>query len=148
MGKVKHQGGLWSNDEWAVAHAYQRHLLELSTVDKLIGQLLTRLRETGLWDKAVIMITADHGVSFKAGDNRRLLSGTNFADILGVPFFVRAPGLKADQISDAAVQNIDVLPTIADLLNVELKWDVFGKSVFDPSIEQWARCKFLRVVLM
>ena len=117
-------------------HAYQRHLLQAQLVDNLTGKLISRLKETGLWDSAVIIITADHGESFHSGDSRRALTDTNFADILSVPFFVRAPGQEIGRISDANVQNMDVLPTIMDLLGISTSWEIDGISVFDPSVDQ------------
>jgi hypothetical protein len=130
------QAGRWVDDELVTIHAYQRHLLQAKLVDNLTGKLISKLKETGLWDSAVIIITADHGVSFHPGDSRRGLTDTNFADILSVPFFVRAPGQEIGRISDANVQNMDVLPTIMDLLGISTAWEIDGISVFDPSVNQ------------
>ena len=45
--------------------ALQRHLLQLGFVDRLLGQLIARLRRTGLWDRAMVVVVADHGISFR-----------------------------------------------------------------------------------
>jgi hypothetical protein len=118
--------------------------LQLAFVDNLIGRLISRLRETGLWDNAVIIVTADHGISFHPGDSRRLTTDFNLADILSVPMFVRAPGIETPGVSSALVQTTDLLPTIAELLNIRLQWEVEGTSVFDPSIEQRTETRALR----
>ena len=57
----------WVDDEWAAAIRYQRHLLQVQHVDTIVGQLTTRLRETGLYEDALIVITADHGASLRPG---------------------------------------------------------------------------------
>ena len=78
-----------------------------------------------------MIVTADHGVSFQPGKPRRRAGGDNFADILSVPLFVKLPGQREGVISDRNVELIDVLPTIAEVLEIELPWPVDGISVFD-----------------
>ena len=43
----------------------QRHLLQVGFVDRLLGQLMTQMRRTGLWDRAMVVLVADHGISFR-----------------------------------------------------------------------------------
>ncbi|HEU0024046.1 MAG TPA: sulfatase-like hydrolase/transferase, partial [Thermoleophilaceae bacterium] len=61
----------WANDPVLVDQAAQRYLLQVGFADRLIGRLLRRLRETGLYDRSLIVVTADHGVSFQPGGPRR-----------------------------------------------------------------------------
>jgi hypothetical protein len=46
------QDQVWCRDE-VVARGYQRHLLQVGFVDKMIGELLDRLHQTGLYDRAL-----------------------------------------------------------------------------------------------
>jgi hypothetical protein len=115
----------WSNEETATL-ALVRHRLQTMWVDTMVGRLLDRLREVGIYDDAVIVVTADHGVSLTAGAPHRALVDANAADILWVPLLVKAPQQRTGEVSDANVETIDVLPTIADLLDVDLPWDVDG----------------------
>ena len=112
--------GDWANDEWAVALIYQRHLLQVRYVDRLVGDLVLRLKQEGLWDRALVVVTADHGVSFRAGSPFKEVDDKNVADIMSVPLFIKLPGQHGGSVSDRNVQSIDVLPTIADALDVEL----------------------------
>ena len=57
--------------------AWQRHLLQVGYTDRLLGTFIDRLHATGLWDKALVVVTADHGISFRGGDLRRDPSKTN-----------------------------------------------------------------------
>ena len=50
---------------------HQRHLAQVGFVDRLIGDLIVRLREVGVYDKALVIITADHGASYREGRSRR-----------------------------------------------------------------------------
>ena len=125
--------GDWANDEWAVAQIYQRHLLQVRYVDRLVGDMVLHLKQEGLWDRALVVVTADHGVSFRAGSPFKEVDGSNVADIMSVPLFIKLPGQRGGSVSDRNVQSIDVLPTIADALDVELPWQTDGRSAFgDP----------------
>jgi hypothetical protein len=117
-----------------VEQAYQRHLLQLQATDRLLGRLLDRLHEVGVYDRALVAVVADHGVSFRLGHDRRLVRRANVQDIAPVPFFVKAPGQRRSRTSDKPLRTIDVLPTLADLLGVRIPWRVDGRSALEPTI--------------
>jgi hypothetical protein len=119
--------GGWA-DESAARQAEQRHLLQVGFVDTLVGRLLDRLEATGLYDRALLVVTADHGASFLPRQPYRLATMTNAADIARVPLFVKAPEQREGRVSDRNVETVDILPTMAELLGVELPWPVDGTS--------------------
>jgi hypothetical protein len=125
--------GAWSEDEWAVAQSYQRFLLQVRFVDSLVGELITTLEQQGLWDSSLVVITADHGSSFVANDFHRGVTETNFHNILPVPLFIKAPFQDQSSISDVQVQSIDILPTIADILEIPIPWQMDGRSAAGES---------------
>jgi hypothetical protein len=119
-----------------VIQSQQRQLLQLQYTDRLVGDLLDRLRETGLFDRCLLIVTADHGISFKTSAARRSPTPDNLADIMAIPMFVKLPGQQAAAISDRNVESIDVLPTIADALGIELNLPVDGHSMLDESVAE------------
>jgi len=123
---------LWGGDRWAVAEAYQRHMLQVCLVDRLFGDLIDRLRSTDLYDQSLIIVVADHGCSFRINDSRRRPTPSNYPDILNVPFFLKLPYRNEGRIDDSNVETIDALPTIAEILKVRLPWKVDGISVLSP----------------
>ena len=112
-----------------VAQGLQRHLLELQVLDRFVADLLARLDETGLYDRALIVVTADHGVSFRAGGWKRHGTAENLADIASVPLFVKYPGQTRGREDRRAALTIDILPTVADVLGIRLPWSVDGRSL-------------------
>jgi Sulfatase len=116
------------SSRFVVEQAYQRHLLQVQATDRLLGELLDRLHEVGIYDRALVAVVADHGISFRLGHDRRLVRPGNVQDIAPVPFLLKAPGQKRGRISDRPLQTIDVLPTIADTLGVDIPWKVDGRS--------------------
>ena len=123
---------IWSGDVWATTQSYQRYLLQVEFVDTLLGQLIAHLKSARLYEKSLIVITADHGVSFRPYDNRRSVTKTNFADIMAIPLFIKAPFQQQGEILDRNVEIIDILPTIVDILEIKLPWSVDGSSAFSP----------------
>ena len=119
-------GGRWENRQWLIDQAFQRHILQVQYVDAMLGRLLRRIRTSGIYDSAVIVVTADHGASFRAGQLRRALNAANMAEIAPVPFFVKYPGQREGRVSDRAVRTIDVLPTIAKAAGVRVPWKTDG----------------------
>jgi hypothetical protein len=130
-GLLKNKYEQWSSDEWAVLPDYQRYLLQVGFVDTLLGRIVEKLREIGLYEQSLIIITADHGVSYRPNDLRRPLTETNFQDIMPVPLFIKLPNQEKVAISERYVETIDILPTIADILDVQLPWKVDGESALD-----------------
>jgi hypothetical protein len=122
--------GTWVGPQWLADQGFQRHLLQTQYADKLLGDLLRQLRDTGLYDKALVVVLADHGVSFKAGDRRRRPTPTNVHDVGTVPLFIKLPNQQqGGGIEDTAVRTIDVLPTIAEELGLKLREPVDGVPV-------------------
>lgn len=136
---------IWQPDQRAVDHGLQRFLLQLSAVDRLLGQLLDRLHETGLDANALVVVTADHGASFRAGASRRDYDAAHPEDILPVPLFVRYPGQSEGRRDARAAGLVDVVPTIADVLDMPLPWPVDGQSLRRSAAPEGPRHLFTRL---
>ena len=63
--------------------ALQHHLLQVGYVDRLVGVLVRRLAEAGLYDRALVVVTADHGIGFEPGGAPRSVTEENLPDIAG-----------------------------------------------------------------
>jgi hypothetical protein len=131
IGSFLDRRGRWTEDRWLVGHAYQRYLLQMAYSDGLIGRMIRRLKDQGVWDRSLVVVTADHGAAFTPGVSRRDADRTNFAEIATMPLIIKAPGQKRGRISDRHVDSNDVLPTMADLLGIELPWETEGRSALD-----------------
>ncbi len=129
------------HDPFLTDQAFQRHLLQTGYVDRLLGELMRQLRREGLWDRALVVLTADHGESFRVKPTpappfvlgrlgyRRELTQENAQDIVTVPLFVKYPEQAEGRIDPTWGRTIDVLPTIADVLGIRLPFRVDGRSL-------------------
>jgi hypothetical protein len=131
--------------DWWQQEAYQRHLLQLQYVDRLLGELLDRLEALGLYQRSLIVLTADHGVGFWPDDNARIVGLSNHPeDILGIPLLIKRPNQSRSHLDDRNVETVDILPTIADLVGAKLEsgdaaegsFEFDGCSLYDPTCEE------------
>ena len=92
-----------------------------------------------------------HGLTFDVGQEIRMLApgiaptDRSIADLAWVPFFVKEPGQQGGEVSDADVTTYDVLPTIADVLDVDIPWDHLGRSAFDERTDGRTRTMHVTV---
>jgi hypothetical protein len=124
----QHNGRLGEN-EWIATQAYQRFLLQLGYTDRALGVLLDRLRAEKIYDAALVVVTADHGASFRPGEPRRNATRANLADLAFVPLFVKEPGRLGGRVVDSPARTVDLLPTIAEVLGIQIPWAVDGRSL-------------------
>lgn len=112
---------------------HQRYLLQVAYVDTLLGDLINFLKEKKIYNEALIIFTSDHGVSYMANDYRRRLSVSNVSDLLFTLLLIKTPGQKRGIVSDFDAESIDILPTIADVLEIKIPWKASGVSLLNPS---------------
>jgi hypothetical protein len=106
--------------------------VQLQYTDHLIDTLLDRLEQVGLYDKALVVVTADHGIAFQGDQPARATTKQNVDEIVWSPLFIKKPGQRAGRIDDRNAESVDVLPTIADIIGTPLPWKVDGHSLEGP----------------
>lgn len=122
-------------EEWP--HVFDRHRAFLQTVytDAVLGQIVAHLREVGLYDRALLVVTADHGLNHvpEPGQSWKKVTSESAHQVAWVPLVVKAPGQEEGGVRDDNAMLVDVLPTVADALGVEVPWAVDGRSLFGPA---------------
>jgi len=98
-----------------------------SLIDTHIGKILETLGQCGLRDNTIVVFTSDHGDMM--GSHRLLAKCVMFEEAIRVPFIIRMPRqTKAKRIS-GIVSQIDVVPTLLDLLGQPVPDHLQGKSL-------------------
>jgi hypothetical protein len=111
---------------------HERHLLQLAYTDGLVGQVMDKLKAEGLWDKSLVVMGADHGEGWVPGEKPRSLGKTNAPDLLWVPQFIKAPGQDKGVVDDRNWEQVDLLPTIAEQVDIKVPWKMEGVSQTGP----------------
>lgn len=101
---------------------YKRYLFQVGHVDQMVGDLVDRLRETGLYDDALVILTSDHG-----GRSGPRVGGV---DSSVIPLLIKLPRSSESGTRDERVSNLDVVPTVLDVLGAPTPWPMDGRSIF------------------
>lgn len=109
----------------ATYHGAQRE------VDDRLGQLFDHLRQQGLWDDTMVVVTSDHG---EMGCDHWLTQKLGYWDeSYHVPCIVRDPRPEADagrgEVARAFTEAVDVLPTLCDFVGVDVPAQCDGWSL-------------------
>jgi choline-sulfatase len=103
---------------------------EIATADAAVGEFLALLRQTGVYDRAVIVLLSDHGEGL--GDHGEDEHGIFlYRDTIQVPLIVKLPGgALGGTAVDRPVQLIDLPPTVTALVGGESPPGLQGRSLF------------------
>jgi hypothetical protein len=125
------QGKYDDADKAAIVGRYDSGL---RFIDDHLGHLLDALRDRGLLDRTVVVLSADHGEEL--WDHGSFFHGVSLYDEqLHVPLIVRLPhGARAGTVVDTPVRSVDIVPTIVDALGAPSFPDFQGETLL-PMIE-------------
>jgi len=101
---------------------------EIAYVDTLIGNVVAELTARNLLEKTILIIVGDHGESLgehnESGHAFFIYDATQ-----SVPLIVRIPLLRLQgKIIGSQVQNVDIMPTVLELLGLPIPREVQGRS--------------------
>ncbi len=105
----------------------------IATTDAIVGSFLDNLRTLGVYDRAIVILTGDHGEGL--GDHgEEQHSILLYREALQVPLMVKLPGaLEGGRSVAAPVQLSDILPTVTALLGIPTPKEVSGSSLLEAN---------------
>ena len=115
-----------------------RYLNAVLETDRQLGRLLDGLRERGLADDTLVIITGDHGEAFGIPHKNYGHSGKVYQEDVQVPFLIWNPKLYSGQTSGAIGGHVDLNPTLLDSLGIAPPSSWQGRSLLDRSRPQRA----------
>jgi phosphoglycerol transferase MdoB-like AlkP superfamily enzyme len=107
------------------------YLLAVHYTDKALGHFIDNLKASGLWDNSVLVVYGDHfGLQPKDNKPEEILNtiGVKYhPDItrFNIPLFIHVPDLKPGQTISQVGGQMDIMPTVANLLGISLKEEGF-----------------------
>jgi arylsulfatase A-like enzyme len=101
----------------------------IGDVDEQLGRVWQALREAGLWERTIVVLTSDHGEQL--GDNGLVEKMGWFEPSYHVPCIVRDPRRTSDagRVVDAFTENVDIFPTMCELLGADIPRQCDGRSL-------------------
>ena len=92
---------------------------EIAFNDHHFGELIKTLKEEGIYDETLIIVSADHGDEFwehgSCGHGHSL-----YQELISVPLMIRWPGVFPSGRFTAGTEGVDLLPTMIELLSGKL----------------------------
>lgn len=114
----------------ATKHVHAQFAAMINRLDNYVGEIVETLKEKGLYDNSIIIFTSDNGpheeggadpVFFGRDGKLRGLKRECYEGGIRIPFIVNWPGvIEEDSESDRQIVFYDLMPTICDLLDVNL----------------------------
>lgn len=120
----------WAVGPAGIATAEQRHYLQTAYADHLVGLLIRRLKSLGIWKRAMVVVVADHGISFQGkAIYRRIAEPQNLGGVGNPPLFVKYPGQRRGRTSLVHTRTVDLVPTIARQLGITDVYPTAGRPI-------------------
>lgn len=92
----------------------------IANLDEQLGRLFDHLKEKGLFDSSMVIVTSDHGEYF--GEHFLVEHSKDvYQEALRVPLIVKTPGQNAGRVDDAVVCSTDVSGMIAAAMPADLR---------------------------
>ena len=122
---LRHRGDTLTEQDWHfVRAAYDE---EVAFVDQQLGRLHQGLAERGVLDRALVVVTADHGEELY--DHGGFEHGhAMWEEIVRVPLIIWGPDVLEGRES-RAVSLVDVAPTLLEWVGVPIPEDFHGQSL-------------------
>ncbi|AZN41869.1 LTA synthase family protein [Paenibacillus albus] len=116
------------------------YLLAVNYTDYAIGTLIDRLKADGLWDDTVLVLYGDHfGLQPNDNDPEQVSKslGVKYdpkVSRFNIPLIIHVPGEKAGKVVEQVGGQLDIMPTVANLLGISLtqeKFTAFGHDLLN-----------------
>ena len=120
-----------SEDRVPIAALYDG---EVRTMDNEVDRYIGRLEELGILDDTIVILTSDHGEELlergNVGHSSCSLAGTLYEEAIRVPLIFRyPPALPGGKRIERQVSQIDIMPTIFELLGLPMPVEAQGRSL-------------------
>jgi arylsulfatase A-like enzyme/Tfp pilus assembly protein PilF len=101
-----------------LGYLISRYCGEIAYTDNCIKGILDKLKDLGLYDSTLIIITGDHGEMFH--DHKEVTHGYFiYEGNVGVPLIIKVPGVSTTRRIKNTVGLIDIVPTVCSLLGID-----------------------------
>lgn len=108
---------------------FNNYLNTIHYLDAFVGKLIQQYKDLGLYDNTVFVILGDHGEGF--GEHAARAHGyVAYDEIARIPFIIHAPALLKPELKTKTFGQIDIPPTLLDILGFSDLQGFDGQSLF------------------
>lgn len=126
---------------------FNDYLNTVNYLDSFAEKLIAQYKQAGLYENTIFLILGDHGEGF--GEHASRAHGYSmFNEVLKIPLIIHAPGLVESKVHQALVSQLDVVPTLMELLGLQAATGFEGKSLLSGEEKPvYATCLVRKVCL-
>ena len=103
-----------------------RYMANMTLVDRMVGDITDALERAGIADNTAVVFTSDHGEMI--GDHAMLEKRSLYEEASRVPLLIRAPWIGGGDKVPGSISQIDLVPTLLDLLDDDIPVHLQGTS--------------------
>lgn len=90
---------------------------EIASADEGVGRLLEAMKDLGIYDRSLILVTADHGEAFYDHGHWQH-SRTLYEELVRIPLIVKWPGPSPNGRVGSQVSQVDIFTTVLDVAGI------------------------------
>ena len=109
-------------------------LRSLMSVDDMVADIRSTLISLGEADNTIVVYTSDNGVAW--GEHGRTGKLTPYLESVGVPLYIRGPGIEQGGVRQDMVALLDLAPTLLTAAGIPYPRDFDGHDLFDGHVRQ------------
>jgi arylsulfatase A-like enzyme len=110
----------------------ERYHRTLEYLDKSLRDALARMKQAGLLENTIVIVSGDHGEGFALHHENVNHSGHIYEDDVKVPFLIHQPGLGR-HVTNRQASNVDFAPTVTALLDLPRQPSWQGQDLLSPT---------------
>lgn len=124
--KILRDEGLLEEED--IRHVVAKYDGDIRSTDEVVGEIWRSLEESGKLERTIVVITSDHGETLVDEGRSGPLGHPNPSrGVVHVPWILWTPQGSPHEL-DRVVESIDILPTVAAILDVPIPWDIDGRN--------------------
>ena len=117
----------WGSGEEKLVQTTKDYYAAVSGLDEHFGRLIDTLKEYGILDDTIIVLTADHGELM--GSHGLIAKHVWYEESIGIPFIMRWGDKIKKGRENKIINSVDIMPTLLGLIDVPIPNTVDGVDV-------------------
>jgi arylsulfatase A-like enzyme len=117
-----------------------------TATDKVVGDIIAKIKELGIWKNTIFVFTSDHGEMMGAHGVRPCAKQLAWDESIRIPFLINYPGIGNNKgaVVNAPINTPDILPSLLGLANIDIPTTIEGEDLSalikspDPDIDRAA----------
>jgi arylsulfatase A-like enzyme len=101
----------------------------ITFLDAETGRIVDALKEAGVYEDTIIVVTSDHGDMLGAHGLATKGVGTGYEEVYNVPLVIRVPDMRTGEDAAHRASLVDLAPTLLDLCGVQALDACQGRSL-------------------